>query len=91
MAEFFPLFGQHSVHNQEALAFIIEKYELNKIEIKDLDIHLRSHNCLKKANLQTLDKVLMMYHRQLFLITNWGRKSTIDMRKVARQKLGIEI
>lgn len=91
MAEFFPLFGQHSVHNQEALAFIIEKYELNKIEIKDLDIHLRSHNCLKKANIQTLDKVLMMYPRQLSLIINWGRKSTINMQKVAGKKLGIEI
>ena len=91
MAEFFPLFGQHSIYNPEALAFIIEKYELNKKIIKDLDICVRTNNCLKNANIKTLDEVLMIYPYQLNQIKNWSQKSTGDIQNAAEQNLGVEI
>jgi len=64
---------------------------LGKINIQNLDLFVRTYNCLKNENLKTLDEVLMIFPHQLSQIKNWGKKSTRDIQKCSAKKLGIEI
>ncbi|MCX5773491.1 MAG: DNA-directed RNA polymerase subunit alpha [Fusobacteria bacterium] len=45
------------------------------LKIEDLDLTVRSYNCLKKAKLETLGDVLALNISELMKIKNFGRKS----------------
>lgn len=58
------------------------KKELNSPEcilIEDLDFSVRTYNCLKRANINTVDKIIKLSEYELDHIRNLGRKSAREI------------
>ena len=43
--------------------------------IEDLDLSVRSYNCLKRANINTVENIVSMTHDALLKVRNLGKKS----------------
>ena len=52
---------------------------LNDIPIEELNLSVRSYNCLKKANIQTLAKLVRYTKQDLLEIQNFGKKSAEEV------------
>ena len=89
MARYFPLFGR-SVHDPEALDYIIKRHQLHEIRNDSLGLSVRTSGCLKKANIETFDEVLMMYPFELLRLPNLGIKSVEELQEKAEQLLHIK-
>ena len=61
-----------------------------EIKVEDLDLSVRSYNCLSRAGIQTLADIAGMNHIQLCRIRNLGRKSVIEVERKCRE-YGVEI
>jgi DNA-directed RNA polymerase subunit alpha len=54
------------------------------IRIEELDFSVRTYNCLKKANIQTVADLVRTSEEELMNIRNFGRKSLVEVQ----EKLG---
>jgi DNA-directed RNA polymerase subunit alpha len=54
------------------------------VRIEELDFSVRTYNCLKKANIQTVADLLQTSEEELMNIRNFGRKSLVEVQ----EKLG---
>jgi DNA-directed RNA polymerase subunit alpha len=48
--------------------------------IEELDFSVRTYNCLKKANIQTIADLVQTSEEELMNIRNFGRKSLLEVR-----------
>jgi DNA-directed RNA polymerase subunit alpha len=48
--------------------------------IEELDFSVRTYNCLKKANIQTIADLVQTTEDELMNIRNFGRKSLLEVR-----------
>jgi DNA-directed RNA polymerase subunit alpha len=48
--------------------------------IEELDFSVRTYNCLKKANIQTIGDLVQTTEDDLMNIRNFGRKSLLEVR-----------
>jgi len=48
--------------------------------IEELDFSVRTYNCLKKANVQTIADLVQTTEEDLMNIRNFGRKSLLEVR-----------
>jgi DNA-directed RNA polymerase subunit alpha len=53
--------------------------------IEELDFSVRTYNCLKKANTQTIADLVQTTEEDLMNIRNFGRKSLLEVREKLAQ------
>lgn len=58
--------------------------------IEDLDLSLRSYNCLKRANINTLGDIVSYDAKELAKIRNFGKKSFQEVQEKV-QAMGLEL
>jgi hypothetical protein len=58
--------------------------------IEDLDLSIRSYNCLRRAGIETIEELTRKTIEELMKIRNLGRKSLKEIRKKL-EELGIEL
>lgn len=76
---------------QEADSPVEEEEEsLSQKPIEDLDLSLRSYNCLKRANINTVGDILSRDKQELSKIRNFGKKSFSEVEEKILA-LGLEI
>jgi len=77
--------------NKKAIDAIKEKLKEAK-KIEDLDFTVRTFNCLKGANLNTIEDICNMTQNELLKIPNFGRKALNEVKEKLRElKLGLLI
>ncbi len=60
------------------------------VRIEELDFSVRTYNCLKKANIQTVADLTQTSEEELMNIRNFGRKSLVEVQdKLAQLGLGL--
>ncbi len=57
--------------------------------IEDLELSVRSFNCLKNANIQTIGDLVVRTENDMMKVKNFGRKSLLEIRDIL-QSLGLE-
>ncbi len=55
------------------------------VRIEELDFSVRTYNCLKKANIQTVADVCRTSEEELMNIRNFGRKSLVEVQEKLSQ------
>ncbi len=59
--------------------------------IEELDFSVRTYNCLKKANVLTINELVQMSEADLMAIRNFGKKSLTEVReKLSQLGLGLK-
>lgn len=56
-----------------------------EIPLEDLDISVRTFNCLKRAGVETLEQACLLPPEQLWNVRNLGRRSAIEIVQVMKQ------
>ncbi len=57
--------------------------------IDDLELSVRSHNCLKSANIMTLGELVSKHESELLKFRNFGRKSLSELKDIV-ENFGLE-
>lgn len=57
-----------------------EESEVNTMMIEDLDLSVRSYNCLKRAGIQTVDELTQKTEDEMMHIKNLGKKSLKEVK-----------
>jgi DNA-directed RNA polymerase subunit alpha len=55
------------------------------VRIEELDFSVRTYNCLKKANIQTVADLVKTSEEELMNIRNFGRKSLVEVQEKLQQ------
>lgn len=69
-----------------------EKERLKKIlttSVDDLELSVRSHNCLKAANIKTIADLVRRDEQEMLKFRNFGRKSLAELNEIV-ENLGLE-
>lgn len=69
-----------------------EKERLRKIlttSVDDLELSVRSHNCLKAANIKTIADLVRRDEQEMLKFRNFGRKSLAELNEIV-ENLGLE-
>ena len=64
--------------------------EIDATPIEDLDLSVRSYNCLKREGVATVGELRVMTETQLLEIRNFGQKS-VDEVKEKLEEMGITL
>lgn len=54
---------------------------ISNMTIEDLDLSVRSYNCLKRANIQTIHELIQKTEEDLSKVRNMGKKSTKEVKE----------
>ena len=74
---------------QETVAPVVNKF--NDMTIEELDLSVRSYNCLKRANIQTVQELILRTEDDLCKVRNMGKKSIKEVKdKVANLGLSFK-
>ncbi len=65
----------------------IEPY--TNIAIEELEVSVRTYNCLKKAQINTVGELLKYSPKELLELKNFGKKSAAELFSILKNKLGI--
>lgn len=65
---------------------IKEPSEMEKVDLSDLELTVRSHNVLKRAGYNTLADIIRLTPEQMMKMRNMGRKSIEEIMKVIEEK-----
>ena len=65
-----------------------EKERLLEMTIEELDLSVRSYNCLKRANIATVDDLVNKTEAEMLKVRNLGRKSFDEVTQKL-QSLGL--
>jgi DNA-directed RNA polymerase subunit alpha len=57
--------------------------------IEDLELSVRSFNCLKNANIQTIGDLVVRTENDMMRVKNFGRKSLLEISDIL-QSMGLE-
>ncbi len=60
--------------------------KLLKMSVEELELSVRSHNCLKAANIQTIGDLVRRDESQMLKFRNFGRKSLQELSKILEEK-----
>ena len=72
---------------QVTKATAIEPY--NNISIEELQLSVRSYNCLKKAQINNVADLLRYSPKKLLELRNFGRKSADEVFSLLKTRFGI--
>ena len=74
---------------QETITPVVNKF--NDMTIEELDLSVRSYNCLKRANIQTVQELILRTEDDLSKVRNMGKKSIKEVKdKVANLGLSFK-
>jgi DNA-directed RNA polymerase subunit alpha len=59
---------------------------LDEILIEELELGVRSYNCLKRAGIQTVGELVRKSESELNAIPNFGRKSIEEVQETLRAR-----
>ncbi len=68
--------------NEETL--LVRK--LLKMSVDELELSVRSHNCLKAANIKTIGDLVAKDEHQMLKFRNFGRKSLTELTKILEER-----
>ncbi len=60
--------------------------KLLKMNVEELELSVRSHNCLKAANIQTIGDLVRRDEQEMLKFRNFGRKSLQELSKILEEK-----
>jgi DNA-directed RNA polymerase subunit alpha len=60
--------------------------KLLKMNVDELELSVRSHNCLKAANIQTIGDLVKKDEPEMLKFRNFGRKSLQELAKILEEK-----
>ena len=69
--------------NMDSIIAEPEKEEVNKLSLmmlEDLDLSVRSYNCLKRASIQTVEELVNKSEEELMKVRNLGKKSFKEVK-----------
>ncbi|MBN2202222.1 DNA-directed RNA polymerase subunit alpha [bacterium] len=68
--------------------------KLLKMNVDELELSVRSHNCLKAASIQTIGDLVRRDEQEMLKFRNFGRKSLQELAKILEEKglhFGIDV
>lgn len=90
MFDYISKYGQE-LDSKDNLSFI-EDYELQTlvdtygyIEIENLDLSIRSYNCLKRAGINLIMEVLQLDYERIIRVRNLGTRSIREIERVVNE------
>jgi len=95
MREHVQLFINFNIEQEEEQAVTPKDTETERIKkilltsVDDLELSVRSHNCLKAANIQTLGELVGKDESEMLKFRNFGRKSLAELMEIV-ENFGIE-
>lgn len=63
--------------------------KLLKMSVDELELSVRSHNCLKAANIKTISDLVKREEFEMLKFKNFGRKSLLELGKIL-EELGLQ-
>ena len=60
--------------------------KLLKMSVDELELSVRSHNCLKSANIDTIGDLVRRDEQEMLRFRNFGRKSLQELSKILEEK-----
>ena len=69
---------------------LVEKDEILEMTIEELDLSVRSFNCLKRAGINTVDDLINKSEEEMLKVRNLGKKSFDEVREKL-QSLGFDL
>lgn len=60
--------------------------KLLKMSVEELELSVRSHNCLKAADIQTIGDLVKRDDQEMLKFRNFGRKSLQELSKILEEK-----
>ena len=60
--------------------------KLLKMSVEELELSVRSHNCLKAADIQTIGDLVRRDDQEMLKFRNFGRKSLQELSKILEEK-----
>ncbi|MCB0280129.1 MAG: DNA-directed RNA polymerase subunit alpha [Calditrichaeota bacterium] len=60
--------------------------KLLKTSVDELELSVRSHNCLKAANIKTISELVSKEESEMLKFRNFGRKSLTEIHKILEEK-----
>ncbi len=65
---------------------ILRIKKLLKMSVDELELSVRSHNCLKAANIQTIGDLVRRDEPEMLRFRNFGRKSLTELNKILEER-----
>jgi DNA-directed RNA polymerase subunit alpha len=82
--------GAEDEEEEQAKNTVDAEYEamrkLLKTRVDDLELSVRSHNCLRSANIKTLGELVRMKEDDLLSFKNFGKKSLTEIRDIITER-----
>jgi len=92
--EHMVLLMEESTEEQAGPIFVVDEAEKDKTldaPIEDLELSVRSYNCLKRQGINTLDQLVQQSEADLLNIRNFGAKSIEEVKdRLAQLGLGLK-
>lgn len=60
--------------------------KLLKMSVDELELSVRSHNCLKAANIKTIGDLVRRDEQEMLKFKNFGRKSLLELGKILEER-----
>ena len=60
--------------------------KLLKMSVDELELSVRSHNCLKAANIKTIGDLVHRDEQEMLKFRNFGRKSLTELNKILEER-----
>ncbi len=83
--DIFVNFGQLPEEEEEEIELTkeeIELYEKLKLPISELELSVRSSNCLREAGIKTIAELVVKTEEQLLSFKNFGKKSLTEIKEL---------
>ncbi len=71
---------------QEIDEEVLRIKKLLKMNVDELELSVRSHNCLKNANIKTISDLVRLDESELLKFRNFGRKSLQEIQEILEKK-----
>jgi len=68
-----------------------ENLDVYNRKIDELELSVRSLNCLKRAKIETIGDLLSKTEEELLKIKNFGQKSLDEVKEKLKEKFGLEL
>jgi len=95
LREHVQLFINFDIEQEEEQAVVPKDSEAERLKrilitkVDDLELSVRSHNCLKAANIRTIGDLVRRDESEMLKFRNFGRKSLAELMEIV-ENLGIE-
>ena len=80
LTEHLMLFINLTEHVQ-GVEIMVEKEKILEMTIEELDLSVRSYNCLKRAGINTVDELVQRNEEEMMKVRNLGRKSLEEVQQ----------